>query len=55
MAYRRVESSLTLVRQIPSPLLSPSLSSRPLLLPFPSPFLSLEVGPLNTARGLGER
>jgi len=52
---RRVESSLTLVRQIPSP-----------LLPFPSPFpypsfpslypsLPLEVGPLYPAKGVEER
>ena len=53
VAHRRVGSSLTLVQQIPLPLL-PSLSSSPsiLLLPFPLPFpfrpsslcLPLEVG-----------
>jgi len=68
VAHRRVGSRLTLVQQIPSPLLpslplSPSLplpnsSTSLLLLPF-LPFLmgwvALEVSPLNTARRSRER
>jgi len=56
IAHRRVGSSLTLVQQIPSPLLPPLSPfpsfSFPLPFPFPPSSLSvpLEVGPLNKAR-----
>jgi len=54
LKYSLWQQLLRLIATLPSPLLS-SQSCPPPSLPFPSLLLPLEVGPLNTARGKGER